>query len=46
MRFVRTLVAVVLAGTAVILPVSDIAAKDANPIISMFAEEGIRAFDA
>ena len=34
MRFVRTLVAVVLAGTAVILPVSDIAAKDANPITS------------
>jgi SH3-like domain-containing protein len=34
MRFVRTLVAAVLAGTAVTLPVSDIAAKDANPITS------------
>jgi SH3-like domain-containing protein len=34
MRFVRLLVAVILAGTAVTLPVSDIAAKDANPITS------------
>jgi SH3-like domain-containing protein len=34
MRFVRLLVAAILAGTAVTLPVSDIAAKDANPITS------------